>query len=272
MRILIVSVSLILVSCRAGAQAPDPGRQAFDTRCVRCHAGDGTGGDMGPSIVTQLIALDDQQLGSLIRDGRPTRGMPASLVEGPELAAIVRFLRTIQRRPTGPPPRTFQTVDGTSLEGRVTGEGFDDLQVRTTDGRVHLLRRVGDRVREVTSEMSWPTYNGDPGGNRYTTATQIDKTTVARLAPQWMFTVPNTGTLQGTPVVVDGIMYVTAPNECIALDAGSGRQIWRYQRPRTAGVTQGNANRGAGVAGDRVFMETDHAHVIALNRFTGALL
>jgi alcohol dehydrogenase (cytochrome c) len=272
MRILIVSVSLILVSCRAGAQAPDPGRQAFDTRCVRCHAGDGTGGDMGPSIVTQLIALDDQQIGSLIRDGRPTRGMPASLVEGPELAAIVRFLRTIQRRPTGPPPRTFQTVDGTSLEGRVTGEGFDDLQVRTTDGRVHLLRRVGDRVREVTSEMSWPTYNGDPGGNRYTTATQIDRTTVARLAPQWMFTVPDTGTLQGTPVVVDGIMYVTAPNECIALDAGSGRQIWRYQRPRTAGVTQGNANRGAGVAGDRVFMETDHAHVIALNRFTGALL
>jgi len=272
MRILIVSVSLILVSCRAGAQAPDPGRQAFDARCVRCHGGDGNGGEMGPSIVSQLVALDDRQLGGLIRDGRPTRGMPASLVEGQELAAIVRFLRTIQRRPTGPPSRIFQTVDGKSLDGRVTGEGFDDLQVRTTDGRVHLLRRVGDRMREVTSEMSWPTYNGDPGGNRYTAATQIDTTTIARLAPQWMFTVPNTGTLQGTPVVVDGIMYVTAPNECIALDAGSGRQIWHYQRPRTVGVTQGNANRGAGVAGDRVFMETDHAHVIALNRFTGALL
>ena len=119
------------------------------------------------------------------------------------------------------------------------GEGFDDLQLRTDDKRVHLLRRVGDRVREVTSSADWPTYNGDPGGNRYTTLTQIDKTTVARLAPKWMFTFPAAGSLQGTPVVVDGIMYVTAPNECFALDAGTGRQIWHFKRPRTTGITAG---------------------------------
>ena len=58
------------------------------------------------------------------------------------------------------------------------GEGFDDLQLRTDDKRVHLLRRAGDRFRDVTSETDWPTYNGDPGGNRYTTLTQIDKSTV----------------------------------------------------------------------------------------------
>src|SRR5437762_2175039 len=74
----------------------------------------------------------------------------------------------------------------------VPGEGVDDLQVRTADGRVRLLRRNGDRVREVTSETPWPAYNGDPRGNRYTTLTQIDKTTVSRLAPRWMFTLPNT--------------------------------------------------------------------------------
>ena len=68
-------------------------------------------------------------------------------------------------------------------------------------------------------------------------------------------------------------MYVTAPNECYALDAGSGRQIWHYKRPRTTGLsTGGSANRGVAVAGDRVFMVTDNAHVIALNRFTGELL
>ncbi len=117
-----------------------------------------------------------------------------------------------------------------------------------------------------------PTYNGDPGGNRYTTLTQIDKTNVARLAPRWMFTLPKAGTLQGTPLVADGIMYVTAPNECFALDAGSGRQIWHFQRERTSGAIAGHANRGAAIAGDRVFMDTDDAHVIALNRWTGALL
>jgi alcohol dehydrogenase (cytochrome c) len=67
-------------------------------------------------------------------------------------------------------------------------------------------------------------------------------------------------------------MYVTAPNECIALDAGSGRMIWQFKRPRTAGITAGSANRGAGVAGDRVFLETDNAHTLALNRFTGDVI
>ncbi len=78
-----------------------------------------------------------------------------------------------------------------------------------------------------------------------------------------------------TPVVVDGVMYVTSANECYALDAGAGREIWHYQRPRTKGLVgnaAGGVNRGVGVAGDRLFMVTDHAHVIALNRFTGALL
>ena len=64
---------------------------------------------------------------------------------------------------------------------------------------MHLLRRAGDLFREVTSEAEWPTYNGEPGGNRYTTLTQIDKTTVTRLSPQWLFSVPDAGRLQVTP-------------------------------------------------------------------------
>ena len=90
-----------------------------------------------------------------------------------------------------------------------------------------------------------------------------------------MFSLPNTPPLQVTPVVVDGVMYVTSANQCYALDAGSGRQIWHYSRPRTKGLignAAGGVNRGVAVAGDRVFMVTDHAHIIALNRSTGALL
>ena len=70
-------------------------------------------------------------------------------------------------------------------------------------------------------------------------------------------------------------MYVTSANECYALDAGSGRQIWHYQRPKTRGLVgnaAGGINRGAAVAGDRLFMVTDNAHIIALNRYTGRLL
>jgi alcohol dehydrogenase (cytochrome c) len=256
------------------AQNADPGRQSFESRCARCHGADGNGGEMGPQIAMRLPGLEAPQLAKLIRDGVPTKGMPPNIIDDLEMGALLTFLRSIERREADRPIVRMKvtTTTGGTLEGQVLGEGFNDLQLRTDDQRVHLLRRAGDRFRAVTSETGWPTYNGEPGGNRYTTLAQIDKRTVSRLAPQWIFSVPNAGQLQMTPVVVDGIMYVTAPNECYALDAGTGRQIWHYRRPRTKGVSGGNANRGVGVAGDRVFMVTDHAHIIALNRFTGELL
>jgi alcohol dehydrogenase (cytochrome c) len=149
-------------------------------------------------------------------------------------------------------------------------EGFDDLQLRTGDNRIHLLRRAGDRFREVTSESDWPEYNGDPRGNRYTNLLGITKSNVARLAPRWVFSLPNANRLEVTPVVVEGLMYVTNVNECYALDAGTGRLVWRFNRPRSPHTLRdAGANRGVAVAGDKVFMETADAHVIAINRFTG---
>ena len=270
---VVALTGLLVTSTTLYAQAVDPGRRAFESRCARCHGADGRGGEMGPAIAERLSPLDDQQLMKLIREGQPLKGMPPNVVPDAEMADLVKFLRTIERTGERPLVRmAVQTTDGRTLDGLVLGEGFDDLQLQTDDKRVHLLRRAGDRYRPVTSETPWPTYNGDPGGNRYTTLTQIDKTTVSRLAPKWIMTIPDAGQLQGTPVVADGIMYVTAPNEAFALDAGSGRRIWHLKRPRTKGIAGGGANRGAAVAGERVFMVTDNAHLLALNRFTGDVL
>jgi alcohol dehydrogenase (cytochrome c) len=274
MRVVVVGLAgLLVTSTSLFAQAADPGRQSFETRCARCHGADGRGGEMGPAIVERLTPLDDEQIRQLVREGQPLKGMPPNVVPDPEMAELLKFLRTIQRTAERPLVRiSVQTTEGCTLDGLVLGEGFDDLQLQTDDKRVHLLRRAGDRFRPVTSETPWPIYNGDPGGNRYTTLTQIDKTTVARLAPKWMLTIPDAGQLQGTPVVADGIMYVTAPNEAFAIDAGSGRRIWHFKRPRTKGIAGGGANRGAAVAGDRAFMVTDNAHLLALNRFTGEVM
>jgi alcohol dehydrogenase (cytochrome c) len=212
---------------------------------------------------------------TLVHEGLPSRGMPGFDLNETQVSGLIAYLRSIQRRASGSQPRaTVQTTDGRTLEGIVLSQGFADLQLRTQD-RIHLLRRAGERYREVTSETGWPGYNGDPRGNRYTALEQINPSNVAQLGGRWVFTLPNTARLEVTPVVVDGLMYVTSANECYALDAGSGRQVWRYRRPRTAGLT-GNAaagiNRGVAVAGGRVFMATDHAHLIALDRFTGELL
>ena len=272
MRSLLLGLLIVQAPLPARAQDVAAGRQTFETRCGRCHGADGSGTEMGPSIVQRLKTKDDAQIVALVHDGIPARGMPPNAVPDAEIAALIRFLRTIERDPDpAAAPRTFRRAGGGTIDGVVLGEGLDDLQVRTADGRVRLLRRAGSDVREVTSETPWPAYNGDPRGNRYTTLTQITPGNVSRLAPRWMFTLPNAGWLQVTPVVADGLMYVTAPNEVYALDAGSGRQIWHFQRPRTVG-TQAWANRGVAVAGDRVFFETDSAHLLALNKWTGALL
>jgi alcohol dehydrogenase (cytochrome c) len=250
------------------------GRLIFEKSCAKCHGSDAKGGEMGPNILVRLAQRDDNELQTLFRNG--SGGMPPVHVSALEMPQLFRFLRSIQRRREMPlEPLKAQLVDGTVLDGLVTGEGFDDLQLRTDDEHIHLLRRAGDRFREVTSEQNWPGYDGDPRGNRYTTMTQIDKSNVGKLAAKWVFNVPDAGGLEGTPVVVDGIMYVTAFNECYALDAGSGRQIWHFRRKSTRGFSEpiaGRVNRGAAVAGDRVFMDTDEAHIVALNRFTGELL
>ena len=122
----------------------------------------------------------------------------------------------------------------------------------------------------------WPTYHGHLSGNRHSALDQIRTTNVARLAPKWTFQLPEGhGTLQVTPVVVEGLMYVTAANAVWALDARTGREVWQYSRPRTSGLVGDPAsgiNRGVAVLGDRVFLQTDHAHLIALHRITGQLL
>jgi len=122
----------------------------------------------------------------------------------------------------------------------------------------------------------WPTYHGTLSGNRFSPLDQINAATIHRLAPKWMFTIQGAPRpLQMTPLVVDGVMYVTSVNEAYALDARSGRQIWHYSRPRTPGLAGDAAtgiNRGAAVLANRVFMLTDNAHLIALHRLTGQLI
>ncbi len=217
------------------AQDPDRGKKSFESRCARCHGADGNGGEMGPAILGRLAARDNDSLTTLIHNGLPDRGMPPSQVDLQEMSSLLGYLRSIQQRSRRPVTRLkVETTDGKTLDGLVLGQGFEDLQLRTADNRVHLLRLAGTRYREVTSDVDWPTYNGDPRGNRYTELTQINKNNIARLASRWIFNVPGAARLQTTPVVVGGIMYVTGPDEVYALDAGTGRQIWRYQVPQDA--------------------------------------
>ena len=281
LKTLAILILMVGTSAAANAQGNSAeGRKAFESRCSICHGADGNGGEMGPPITRRLQSMDDGQVKTTILSGLPDRGMPAVNVNETEMPVLLAYIRTLRPRRGGfgftQYPLKATLTNGKTLQGTVISEGFIEAALRSDDKRIHLLRKMeGGKFTEVTSEVNWTTYNGDVGGNRYTTLTQINKSNVKRVAPLWMFTLPNVSGLQVTPLVVDGLMYVTAGNECYALDAGSGRQIWHYQRPRSKGLVGGGAggtNRGAAYANGKIFMDTDNAHLIALDRWDGSLL
>ncbi len=158
---------------------------------------------------------------------------------------------------------------------------------------VHTPERRGiDFSRILNPEPGeWLTYNGKVNGNRYSELARINKANVNQLGVRWTFSIPlwkqllpDTAYfvenmkyfgLETTPLVADGIMYVTGPQQAFALDALNGRPIWHYSRPRTPGLVSDaslGTNRGMALLEDKVFMVTDNAHLIALNRTTGRLV
>jgi alcohol dehydrogenase (cytochrome c) len=279
-RLVALAVGIRICGGFAAAVQPPPtapGAQVFASRCASCHGSDGNGGELGPAITTRVPSRTDEELHAVVRQGLTGAGMPAfSTLSDSESRDLIGYLRSLRPRAgSGPARARIPLAAGGAIEGLVLSQGAADLQLLGDDRKLHLLRRSGAVYRRVTSQADWPTYNGQSSGSRYSPLTQITTSNVARLAPTWLYSLGNSSRLQVTPVVVDGVMYVTSANECYALDAGNGREIWHYRRPRTkdlVGNAAGGINRGVGVAGDRVFMVTDHAHVIALDRFTGRLV
>jgi len=271
-------VTALVMSSPAWAQNVEPGRQVFASRCANCHGTGGGGGELGPSILARIPLRNDAELEAVIREGVSGAGMPSfANLSKAEAVDLVAFLRTLKPRAgTGPQRTTVALSSGRSVPGVLLNQSDGEMQVLGDDRALHLLRDAGGgKYREVTSQTGWTSYHGGPTGNRYSPLAQITPANAGRLTPRWVFTLPNAAQLQVTPVVVDGVMYVSAANDLYALDAGSGRQIWNYRRPRTrglGGVAARGVNRGVAVAGDRIFMTTDHAHLIALNKASGALL
>ena len=293
-----VLVVALPISLRGRQQAP-PGetQRLFDAQCATCHGSDGRGAERGPDIVTSPRAATRplEETARIIRQGIPAGGMPPSRLDDGAIDMLARHVRSLAE--AARQPRTFAQVrlrlrDGRVLDGVVLNESNFDVQFLTAGGKLAMLMRDAiaetiDRGRSVMPELKprevpdapqpgdWPTYNGDAGGNRHSPLRQITPANVPQLRMKWIFPAGNARNLRTTPVVIDGVMYITAPNEVYALDARSGRQVWHYSRPRTSGVigdAGAGVNRGVAVRGDRLYFVTDDARLVALHRATGQLL
>ena len=130
-----------------------------------------------------------------------------------------------------------------------------------------------DRIVKAQQEPgNWLTYSGNYAGHRYSPLAGITRENVAGLRVAWAHQF-GTGRTETSPIVVNGVMYVTAPNMAAALDARTGRELWKWSRPipkdyRPIGF--GQVNRGPAILDDRLFVATLDCFLVALDLKSGA--
>ncbi len=239
------------------ASPPAEGQRSFESHCAPCHGLDGRGGEHAHAIATPTAAgaLADPAVFQIIRSGIESKGMPSfgSIPEA-EIHAIIAYLRLLTaKNPVR--PRKGNSVRGEQL---FFGRDFPP-----------------ERLLVAPPAQDWPSYNGDYTGRRYSALDQIKPENVHRLRAQWVFHSSNSESLEVTPVVVGGVMYVTSANDAFALDARTGRVLWSHIRPLTQGLiddASAHHNRGVAIWHTRVFMETDNAHLLCLDAQSGHLI
>lgn len=118
---------------------------------------------------------------------------------------------------------------------------------------------------------NWLTYHGDYSGKRFSRLAQLDRTNVKRLAARWVYQSEGTRRQQCTPIVQDGVMYVTASNHVYALDARTGKQLWHYRIQLPQGMNA-DGNRGVAILDQHLFVTTTDARLLSLDARNGGII
>jgi alcohol dehydrogenase (cytochrome c) len=279
---------------------------AGEAGCARCHMIAGRGGRLGPDLSRIGAARTPAALAESIRNpsAHLASGYETVRVVTKTGATVTGVLRnedtfTIQLMDPGERLNLWLKEDlaeitypKTSLmpeypESRLDAERLRDVvaylaSLRGVLGNMPPLSPAGpgqvtpSRLLAASREPeNWLTYSGGYAGHRFSSLTQIDARSVPDLAVRWVFQSGVPGNFEATPLVVDGVMYLSGPeNHVWALDARTGRSIWHYRRalPEKVRACCGHVNRGVAVLGDRLFLATLDAHVVALDAKTGSVV
>ena len=132
---------------------------------------------------------------------------------------------------------------------------------------------TSDRLLHATNEpQNWLVYSGSYASQRFSQLKQVDPANVKNLELKWVFQAQSLQKFETTPLVVDGIMYLTqSPNDVVAVDAKSGRAFWIYHYATSPAARPccGIVNRGLAILGDTLFMATVDAHLVAIDAKDG---
>ena len=155
---------------------------------------------------------------------------------------------------------------------RSTAAALALLLAAAASYRVQAQVSADRLVNAAREARNWLIYSGGYFSNRYSGLTRITPANAKNLELKWMYQAAVAGAWQTTPLVVDGVMYLTQrPNDVVALDAKTGRVFWiyRYQLDPTQIVCCGANNRGLAILGDTLFMGTLDAHLVAIDTRSG---
>ena len=263
------------------------GRSVFAARCAACHMFSGEGGILGSDLSEAKARHKSKSLAKAL-------AQPITFTEaGLGVRGVVRSEDTFTLQLMDE-QRKWRLIDKRGVKLRTSQTPHPGLSAPERDNVIAFLLKTPRnaappsqwtpapdfnvtfaRLKNTAAEPhNWLTYWGDFRGTHYSGLKQITPANVSSLKSAWTF---QTGgnTIETTPLVVDGIMFVTGPlSNASALDARTGRPLWRYNRrlPQVASHCTVMTNRGMAVLGDRVYLATLDMHLVALDAKSGNVI
>jgi alcohol dehydrogenase (cytochrome c) len=150
------------------------------------------------------------------------------------------------------------------------------MRIKFLAGMLLLVTGVAARAQGVDHSMllnpsagSWPSYHGTYDGRRHSKLDQITPENVGSLTLAWAFQTSQRADIKASPLVVDGVVYFSIPDNVWAVDARSGHELWRYTYPPSKGLHIGS--RGLGMYKNWLYFLTPDAHLVSLNANDGTV-
>jgi alcohol dehydrogenase (cytochrome c) len=229
----------------------ESGAALFRANCAACHGADARGRELAPALVGRTLKHGDSDwaLYRTVQNGISGTPMPAHAWDAKRIWQTISYLRSLEN---------------------------SRRHLSVTPGANALTANVDVPYEELAAiddpSDDWLTYSGSYSGARHSKLAQINRDNVARLAPRWIYQLGGEGDpVELSPLVRGGVMYLTHAGRVIALDARNGRQIWEFARsvPPDIKLCCANATRGLAILGDKLFIGTTDAWLIAVSARTG---